>query len=78
MSVQQTEKAIFDKQAYHEHLTRLWAPMIKKFDRLVMAYVFFNLLFLTIAVLEVCLFFSFDFIFNQRSLSNLRHFVIAI
>jgi len=58
---------VLDKQHYHEQICGLWAPALRKLNRLMHSYVIFNLAFLCIAGFEVALFLSFFALLSQSA-----------
>lgn len=67
--------ATFDKHHYHKQISRLFTPVMGKFNRLLRTYVLFNFIFLFIALAELFSFFAF---FAFLSQSSLLAFTLAI
>lgn len=61
-----TETAL-DKHQYHEQISRLWTPALRKLNRMIRSYVIFNLIFLVIAGIEIGLFVSFFALLGQSA-----------
>lgn len=70
-----TAELPFDKQQYHQQVSRLWSPCMGKFNKQIRSYVLFNFCFLAIATLEIALFLSF---FALMSHSTVLAFTLAI
>ncbi len=60
---------------YHQHVSKLWSPTIKKLALLIRGYVFFNVFFLIVAGIELAAFISF---FTMMSNSSVLAFTLAI
>ncbi len=71
----QAESHSFDKHAYQEHISRLWSPMLRRFNRQMTSYVFFHFAFLLIGVLELAFFLAFFTLMNQ---STVLAFTLAV
>lgn len=65
----------FDKHQYNAEVTRLWTPTLTRFSRLIRFSIFFNVVFLLIAMVEVALFLSFFALLSQ---SAVLAFTLAI
>lgn len=70
-----TTDAIFDKHHYHEQVSNLWTPSLRKFNRFIRSFVLFNVFFLLIAGSEIALFLSFFALLSQ---STILAFTLAI
>ncbi len=68
-------EAGFDKQHYQTQVSRLWTPTLRSFSRLIRASLFFNLIFLLLATVEIALFLSFFALLSQ---STVLAFTLAI
>jgi len=66
---------VLDKQHYHEQISTLWSPALRKLSRLLRTDILFNLAFLLIGGLEIVLFLSF---FAWLSQSSVLAFTLAI
>jgi hypothetical protein len=66
---------VLDKQHYHEQISNLWAPAMRKLNRIIRAYVLFNLAFLLVGGCEIALFLSFFALLSQ---SAVLAFALAI
>ncbi len=73
--VSSVSEAVFDKEHYHEEISKLWTPALRSFNRLIRSYVIFNLVFLIIVCSEVACFLSF---FALLSKSTVLAFTLAI
>jgi tetratricopeptide (TPR) repeat protein len=60
--------AVFDKQHYHEQISTLWAPSLRKLNRQIRIYVILNIAFLLIGCVEILLFLSFFAFFSQSAI----------
>lgn len=67
-------ETVFDKRHYHRQVSKLWSPLLQKFDRLIRSHVWFNASFLLLALTEVALFLSF---FAFLSHSTVLAFTLA-
>lgn len=68
-------EAVFDRQHYHEEISKLWTPALSSFNRLIRFFVLFNVVFFLIAFLEIVCFFIF---FATLSQSTVLAFTLAI
>lgn len=75
MTLPTTESAPYDKQAYHDQITRLWTPMWHRLNRLTTSYVLFHLVFLCIGALELAFFLGF---FSFMGQSSVLAFTLAL
>ena len=64
-----------DKQQVQSQLSRFWNPMILKVNKIITTYIFFHLIFLIIAGIEIALFLSFFSLLGQ---STVLAFALAI
>jgi tetratricopeptide (TPR) repeat protein len=60
-------EALFNKQRCNEHIPQLWTPTLKSFNRLLHAYIIFNLVFLVIGMVEAALFLTFFTFLSQST-----------
>lgn len=64
-----------DRQQYQSQISGFWSPLIDRLNRVITSYIFFHLLFLIIAGVEIALFFSFFTLLGQ---STVLAFALAI
>lgn len=60
--------SVFDKQQYHEQISTLWEPALRKLNRLIRNHVLLNIAFLLIGSSELLLFLSFFAFFSQSAI----------
>ncbi len=58
MHTASTSSIPLDKNTYHERISRLWLPTLKRFNRIIKAYILFNFCFLLIGSFEIVFFLS--------------------
>lgn len=75
MTTATSERLFFDKQAYHDQISRLWDPALRRFNRLMTSYIFFHFGFLMLGILELAFFLAF---FAFMSQSTVLAFTLAI
>jgi tetratricopeptide (TPR) repeat protein len=75
VSMSTTAETLLDRQHYHEQISKLWTPALRKLNRLIRTYVIFNLVFLLIAGCEIALFLSFFALLSQ---STVLAFTLAV